>query len=118
MADRHDRPLHSRFVRVSDSKAGILGRGTFGTVFLCIDIESKCTVAVKIQEIPNGCAARELAMFKMLEIYPHQNIVKMFHHFHSTVGTKHYLNFVVELASTDLWQHWRHPLRQSGLQDI
>ena len=114
MTDRH---LHSRFVGFG-GKSGILGQGSFGTVRLGIDSESQNAVAVKTQKLPSDCAAREVAMFNLLEQYPHPNIIKMLCHFTSTAGLRQYLNFVFELASSDLWQHWRHPLRQSGLQDI
>ena len=116
MTDQH---LRSRFVRVSDGQSGILDKGSFGTVRLAIDSESKNAVAVKTLEFPSNDAAREVALYNLLEKDPHPNIVKMLCHFPSPRGVlKQYINFVFELASTDLWQHWRHPQRQSGLQDI
>ena len=96
----------------------VLGQGSFGMVHLAIDRESQNNVAVKTQKLPSDCAAREVAMFNLLEIYPHPNINKILCQYTSTVGSSQYLNFVFEVACNDLWKHWEHPLQQSGLQDI
>lgn len=78
--------------------------GTYGTVLKAIDLQSKCTVALKKMRIDLDeegippTALRECAVLKALS---HPNVIKL----HDVVHRPHSLYLVFECADTDLKQH-------------
>ena len=120
-----DEPLkRQRYKRIDeDNTAGLLGKGTFGRVYIAEDALTGDVVAVKRQKFPSAEAAKELAFAKMLVSNPSDNVVAMKDCFCDSCGTSassqrcgtmsSASRLVFEYMDTTLWHE---VARRSGLQ--
>ena len=67
----------TRFVRVGERDGKGFGCGGYGRVFMAFDELKQQTVVVKRQPVDFDSGGREAACFKLLEAFPHQNLIKM-----------------------------------------
>ncbi|KEG10437.1 kinase [Trypanosoma grayi] len=103
-----------RYQRVSR-----LGRGGFGTVYKCINLETGQLVAVKEVRLaaePDGNSAEELrSEFELLSRVEHPNIIRLLGH---RVGRRHARLFLEWAAGGSLYDMMKHiGALSSGLQE-
>ena len=102
--------VDQRYVRARDDLT-VVGKGSFGTAYLAVDRLTARTVVVKRQPANGPRVGRELAAFRFLQAFKHPNVLEML----DTFEHNHYINFVFEVASMDLWTAWTTPIGRTGL---
>jgi len=74
---RDDANKRARYKRIDEEKStGILGKGTYGKIYIAEDTLTGDVVAVKRQEYPSDEAAKELAFAKALASNPSVPVLK------------------------------------------
>ena len=113
-------PGPERFLRLDEGSGGRVGQGSFGQIYMAVDQVTQQLVAVKRQSLPKEQAARELATFRLLLMYPHEHVVKMHDHFVTPFQgstSRGYLYLVFEFMENNLWDLLKTPRGRRGLLD-
>lgn len=94
-----------------DTLQGAVARGSFGKVFVAVDLDTQTTVAIKRQQLPSDAASRELCWYRALSQATHPNVMHLLNNFILTSkdGGQRYLYMVFDFMDTTLWSIWvRH----------
>ena len=106
----------------------LVRRGTFGKLYLCQDLFSSKSVFVKAHDLIDDTAesgdfkhsaasAREVALYRLLMMFPHPHIQGMLDYFVAQNEDSERTRFcmVFDFCPTDLWYMWKSPLGKARL---
>ena len=97
--------LDNRFPRLGEAEqGGGIGKGGYGVVFNGFDQLRQKQVVIKRQPPETAAAAREIAAYRMLEAFPHPNLLRMHGTWTAQFDRTAYLYIAMEACSTSLWK--------------
>ena len=88
------------------SLLGAIGKGSFGKVYVAVDLRTSTSVAVKRQQLPSTNASRELCFYKALSQERHDHVMLLLDHFIVATADRSFLYMVFEFMDTTLWNTW------------
>ena len=106
-----------RYRRLLEGEGGAIDAGSYGRVYMAIDLATQREVALKRQPLPSSTAAREFATFRALAEYPHPNVITMLDSFVHAIRGQDFLYMAIELCDSSLWHLFGTPRVKHGRLD-